>query len=89
MMIIPLETLRTSSLLLSLIRRLPKESAATPEGLNNSTLAAGPSPLKPASPFPATVVITPLETLRIRLLPVSAMYKLPAESTATPVGPFI
>ena len=48
---------------------------------------AGPlSPLKPGVPFPATVVITPFETLRMRLLPESAMYRLPAESTATPSG---
>ncbi len=57
--------------------------------MSNSALVAGPlSPLKPVVPFPATVVITPFETLRMRLLPVSAMYRLPAESTATPSGPF-
>ena len=38
------------------------------------TLVAGPlSPLKPGNPFPATVVITPFETLRTRLLRLSAM----------------
>src|ERR1035441_8563028 len=36
-----------------------------------------------SSPFPATVVIIPAETLRTRKLPQSAMYRLPAESTAT------
>ena len=42
--------------------------------MSNSALVAGPlSPLKPAVPFPATVVITPFETLRMRLLIVSAM----------------
>jgi hypothetical protein len=41
------------------------------------------SPLKPDVPFPATVVITPWETLRTRLLLESAMYGLPAESAAT------
>ena len=56
-------------------------------GSLNSALVAGPlSPLKPCVPFPATVVITPFETLRMRLLTVSAMYRLPAESTATPAG---
>ena len=36
----------------------------------NWALMAGPlSPLKPGVPFPATVVITPSETLRTRLLP--------------------
>jgi hypothetical protein len=33
------------------------------------------------------VVITPFETLRTRQLAESAMYRLPAESTATPSGP--
>lgn len=46
------------------------------------------SPLKPLVPFPATVVITPFATLRMRLLPVSATYRLPAESMATPSGAF-
>ena len=36
-------------------------------GLANSALVAGPpSPLKPSVPLPATVLITPLETLRMR-----------------------
>src|ERR1035438_4704547 len=36
---------------------------------------------------PATVAITPfVETLRTRLLEESAMYRLPAESTATALG---
>jgi hypothetical protein len=37
-------------------------------------------------PPPATVVIAPFETLRTVLLSKSAIYKLPAESTAIPVG---
>src|SRR6185369_4890608 len=42
----------------------------------------------PAAPM--TVVMMPVAalTLRIRLLPVSAIYKLPAESNATPCGLF-
>src|ERR1039457_7086736 len=65
--------------------RLPAESTATPAGKYNWALVAGP--LSPSdAPPPATVVIPPLETLRMRLLNVSAMYRLPAGSTATPVG---
>ena len=38
-----------------------------PGNWENSALVAGPSsPLKPDIPLPATVVITPSETLRIR-----------------------
>ena len=40
-------------------------------------------------PLPATVVMIPLvPTLRIRLLSVSAMNRLPEASTATPEGSF-
>src|SRR5271169_4031191 len=54
----------------SAIYRLPAESTATPEGLPNWALVAGP--LSPTSvPPPATVLITPFETLRTRLFPVS------------------
>jgi len=53
----------------SAMYRLPAESTATPLGQNNRALVAGPlSPLKPCVPPPATVVITPFETLRTRLL---------------------
>jgi hypothetical protein len=49
--------------------------------------AAPPSPLKPWVPLPATVEMMPLgETLRMRLLSISAMKRLPALSTATPLG---
>ncbi len=38
-------------------------------------------------PLPATVVMIPLVfTFRMRLLPLSAMYTLPSESTVTPFG---
>src|ERR1035437_8399760 len=40
----------------------------------------------PELPSPATVVIVPPDTFRIRLLSRSAMKRLPAESTATPWG---
>src|SRR5437016_592387 len=67
--------------------RLPASSTATPNGPFNWAPVADPlSPLKPCAPLPATVVITPLETVRMRLLPQSAMYRLPAASTATAVG---
>ena len=55
-------------------RRLPAESTATPLGRASLAPGAGPlSPLKPRVPFPATVEIRPCETLRTRLLSVSAM----------------
>src|ERR1035441_6629482 len=67
--------------------RMPVESTTTPEGAANWAAVAEPlSPPKLANPFPATGMITPSETLRMRLLSVSATYKLPAESTATPEG---
>ena len=48
--------------------------------------ARGPFSLA-GSPVPATVLITPLGvTLRTRLFAVSAIYQLPAESTAMPEG---
>ena len=49
-------------------------------------MAGPPSPLKQHVPLPPTVVITPFATLRMRWLSVSAMYRLPAESTATRLG---
>src|ERR1035441_9291389 len=65
----------------------PAQSPAPPEGLLNSALVA--VPLSPSGfPFPATVVITPFETLRMRLSPVSAMYRSPMESAETLEGPF-
>src|ERR1017187_4270072 len=85
--ITPFETSRTRLLTVSAMYRLPAESTATPVGPFNWALVAGP--LSPSTlPPPATVVITPFETLRMRELPSSAMYTLPAESTETPVGPF-
>ena len=86
--ITPLETLRMRLFSVSPMYRLPAESTATPvRSLNWALVAGPPSPLKPCVPFPATVVITPFETMRRREAPVSAIYKSPAESTATPSGP--
>ena len=67
---------------------LPAPSTATPLGLFSWAAVAGPpSPLNPASPVPAAVLMTPAEsTLRIRWLAVSAMKRLPAPSAATPLG---
>ena len=51
-------------------------------------MAGPPSPLNPATPVPATVVIIPVvaSTLRILLFPWSAMKRLPAPSSASPNG---
>jgi len=68
---------------------LPEESIATSATLLTWALMAGPlSPLKPAVPFPATVMMIPLAILRMRLLLASAMYRLPMESKAIPSGKF-
>jgi hypothetical protein len=65
--ITPPETLRIRLFPSSAMYRLPAESTATPPGLANWALVAGPlSPLKPGIPSPATVVITPFEILRTR-----------------------
>jgi hypothetical protein len=60
---------------------------AIPAGRESDALVAGPPlPANPSLPLPATVVIVPPDTFRIRLLKESAMYRFPAESTATPIG---
>src|SRR5207237_7178651 len=57
---------------------------STPLGL---TAIADGAASTVAVPSPATVVIVPFgEPFRTRLLPLSAMYTLPALSTARPVG---
>ena len=67
---------------------LPALSMASPSGLFNAALVAGPpSPEESASPVPAKVLMFPsVPTLRMRLLLVSAMYRLPAASRTTAVG---
>src|SRR5690242_18393489 len=59
-----------------------------PSGVYREAAVAGPpSPEKPYWPLPAIVVISPDgDTLRTTLFPVSAMYRFPTESTATPSG---
>ena len=67
----------------------PEESNVSAAGQYNAAeVAAPPSPEKLPVPVPAIVVISPVDTLtlRIRLLPHSAMYKLPGESTITALG---
>src|ERR1039457_1120884 len=83
--IVPPETLRMRLLEESAMYRLPAESIATPSGTFSAALVADPpSPENPAVPLPATVVILPPDTFKTRLLRLSAIYKLPAESAATP-----
>src|SRR5215471_12288771 len=89
------ETLRTRTLAESAMNRFPAVSMATLVGKESAALMAGPlspsgrhvdGPEHRGPPTPATVVMVPsLETLRTRLAPVSAMYKLPAESAANPL----
>ena len=66
---------RMRELRVSAMNRLPALSTATPKGEANCAWTAGPpSPPKPRSPVPATVVMVPEEsTRRIRWLEVSAM----------------
>src|SRR5664280_654782 len=68
--------------------RLPAASTARKTGLfRQAWVAAPPSPQKPMVPLPATVVMVPSgATRRTRLLPASAMYRLPAASTNRPYG---
>src|SRR5437667_213783 len=82
-------TLRIRWLAYSAMYRLPPASTATPTGtLRLAFVAAPPSPAKPKTPLPATVVMIPVAapTLRIRSLPRSAMQRLPPESIATRAG---
>ena len=87
-MITPFETLRMRWLYVSAMYRLPAESTATPWGSLNWALVAGPlSPLKPAVPFPAARVKTPVVASNRRTtLRSSAKKRLPALSTATEPG---
>ena len=61
----------------------PEESTATP---GCSIGRQWPDRCRPGLPPPATVVMIPLATLRMRLLYVSAMYRLPEPSTASANG---
>lgn len=62
------------------MKRLPAPSTVTPAGILKLALVAGPpSPLNPADPLPAAVVMTCVvaSTRRMRLLLESAMKRLP------------
>ena len=83
----PLETFRIRWLAVSAMYSLPVKSTVIALAEASAALLAVPlSPLKPQVPFPAMVVMMPLDTLRMRFSELSAMYKLPAESTAMPIG---
>ena len=78
---------RTSLLPVSAMAMIPLALTATPHGASNSAPSGlTSSPRFPAVPFPAIVLMTPLTTSRITLLPVSAMKTSPLASTATPSG---
>src|SRR6266851_3426667 len=84
-------TFWTRLLPVSAMYRSPAVLSAIPPGdFSSAAVAAPPSPEDPELPdaLPATVEIVPdaLAISWIRLLPVSAMYKFPAASTATPCG---
>ena len=65
----------------------PIGSNAMPDGWERKALAASPpSPAKPLSPTPASVVMMPPTTRRIRWPPLSAMTTTPPAPTATPEG---
>ena len=68
---------------------------AAPDNITNAELAwrhdsgaPPPLPVVPATPVPATVVMVQVEasTRRIRWLFMSAMYRLPAPFSHTPIG---
>ena len=68
---------------------IPDESKASPFGLYNVALVAGPLlPVKLVLPVPAYVVIIPVDAviLRMRWLPMSLKYTFPLESIAIPCG---
>src|SRR5580700_10030726 len=61
--VLHLEDCGSALLIVSAIYRFPAESTATLSGALSCALVAGPlSALNPDCPFPAIVVITPLET---------------------------
>ena len=81
-------TLRTTKFPLSAMSRLPEASTYRPVGSLSSAWEAGPlSPVYPAVPVPATVVMMPLvSTLRTTLNCTSEKYTLPDRSVRTPHG---
>ncbi|MEA2442884.1 MAG: hypothetical protein QOJ12_176 [Thermoleophilales bacterium] len=81
-------TRRTRWLFVSTITKPPSLATARPIGSFSCAEVAGPpSPLKPAEPIPATVVMTPFgATLRIRLLSLSAIRYPPSACSARSAG---
>src|SRR5215831_7281345 len=75
----PRSTLRMRWLAVSAMKRLPKRSMATPRGYDSAAPVAGPpSPSKPLVPEPAMVLmVLSAYSFRTRLLPLSAIYRLP------------
>ena len=87
---VPPSTFRMRWLPVSAMKMFPAPSTVTPLGPLRSAAEAGPpSPAKPLTPVPTTVVITPLaeSTRRSRAFCQSTMKTLPALSSATPLGP--
>src|SRR5215208_4858212 len=70
------------------MKRLPAASTARPRGQLSAAFVAGPpSPEKPSTPRPTTVVMIPSGlTWRTRWLSPSEMKRLPAPSSALKVG---
>src|SRR5687768_16875005 len=83
-------TLRMQFRPVSAMYTVPAASTATSLGDDRLTVVAAPVVGQPVvAPPPATRVTLPAgSTLRMQAAPVSAMYTLPAESTATPRGAF-
>ncbi len=76
----PVVTIRTTQFSVSAMYKLALLSTATPDGAFNSAFrAAAPSPLYPAVPSPASVLIVLLVMKRTRWFTWSAIYKLPPE----------
>ena len=84
----PPETLRTRWLPLSTTNMVPPASTARPPGkFKEARVAWPPSPLNPAVPVPATVVMLPaVSTFRIRWLSRSEIKTFPATLMARAVG---
>jgi hypothetical protein len=81
------DTLRMRSLPVSAMRNPPSAVGVTARGsLSAALVAAAPSPAYELAPDPATVVMEPSSTRRMRWFFVSAMRKPPPGSAATPLG---
>src|SRR5690349_16451488 len=61
-------------------------AARTPQGLSILALAAGPP--SPPNPYPETTVVIICAGLTTRIALLMDIYRLPAASSESPVGPF-